>query len=69
MRDANKIWKNITGSSKEGLIDHCNRHEGKKVKPQILLDRPSSKKDGDELARQQREFQEKMRKCLGARII
>ncbi len=59
MHDANRIWQNITGCSKEGLIDHCNRLEGRKVPPQIRLDRPSSKKDGDELALQVQEFETK----------
>jgi hypothetical protein len=59
LHDANRIWQNITGSSKEGLIDYCNRHEGKRVPPQIRLDRPSSKKNGEELARQRQEFESK----------
>ena len=57
--DANKIWKNITGSSKEGLIDFCNHVDGKKVPPQVRIDRPSSKKDGEELARQELKFENK----------
>ena len=60
LRNASAIWQNITGSSKEGLIDHCNRFEGKRVPTQIRLDRPSSKKDGDELARQRQKFEAKM---------
>ncbi len=58
LQEANRNWQNITGSSKEGLINYCNRYDGEKVPPQIRLNRPSSKKDGEELAKQQQIFEE-----------
>lgn len=60
LQNASDIWQNITGSTKEGLIDHCNRFQGKKVPTQTRLDRPSSMKNGDELAQQRQVFETKM---------
>ena len=41
---ANKLWKTATGSSSDGLVDYCNRHENG-----IIIDRnsPSFEKDFD----------------------
>ncbi len=57
LKNASDIWKNITSSSKDGLIDYCNSFNGESVPKQIRIDRPSSKKDGDELLQQQEEFE------------
>jgi len=60
LQNASDIWQNITGSSKEGLIDYCSSFHGQKVQKQIRIDRPSSKKDGDVLAQQRQRFEAKM---------
>lgn len=57
LQNANGIWGNIVGSPKKGLIDYCNRFSGERVAKQIRIDRPSSKKEGEELAQQQQEFE------------
>lgn len=54
---ASDIWGNITGSPKEGLIDHCNRFMGQRVPTQIRMDRPSSTKDGEASVEQHQQFE------------
>lgn len=58
LQHAADIWERITGSSGEGLIDHCNRFKGQSVPAQIRIDRPSSKKTGDEFAQQVQALEE-----------
>lgn len=57
LQNTSDIWKRITESEKEGLIDHCSTFDGEKVAKQIRLDRPSSVKQGEELALQERQFE------------
>ena len=59
LQDVSDNWKDITGSPKDGLIDHCNRYQGKRVPTQIRIDRPSSAKEGEELIELRRQFEEK----------
>jgi hypothetical protein len=59
LQEASNNWKEITGSPKNGLIDHCNRFRGEKVPTQIRIDRPSSAKEGEELIELRRQFEAK----------
>ena len=59
LQDASNILKDITGSPKNGLIDHCNRFRGEKVPTQIRIDRPSSAKEGQELIELRQQFEAK----------
>jgi hypothetical protein len=51
-----RIWSQIIGSPKEGLIDHCSTFMGEKVPKQIRINRPSSMKGGEALMIQQQQF-------------
>jgi hypothetical protein len=57
LSNTSDIWKEITASPKDGLIDYCTNFQGQKVQPQIRIHRPSSKKEGEELALQQQQFE------------
>ena len=59
LQDASNRWKEITGSPKNGLIDHCNQYQGKRVPTQIRIDRPSSAKEGQELIELRQQFEAK----------
>ena len=57
VNDASKIWKGITASSKDGLIDYCSNYNGRKVSKEIWIKRPPSKKTGEELIQLAQEFE------------
>jgi hypothetical protein len=57
LQEVSNRWKEITGSPKNGLIDHCNRFNGERVPTQIRIDRPSSAKEGEELIELRQEFE------------
>ena len=59
LQDASNKWKEITGSPKDGLIDHCGRFKGERVPTQIRIDRPSSAKEGQELIELRQQFEAK----------
>ena len=59
LQDVSNKWKEITGSSKDGLIDHCNSFNGERVPTQIRIDRPSSAKEGQELIELRQQFEAK----------
>jgi hypothetical protein len=59
LQDASNKWKEITGSPKDGLIDHCNSFNGERVPTQIRIDRPSSAKEGEELIELRQQFEAK----------
>ncbi len=53
LRNISARWKNITSTTKDGLIDHANRDEKKrKVPPETHINRPSSEASGEVLADQ-----------------
>ena len=59
LQEVSNDWKEITGSPKDGLIDHCNSFNGERVPTQIRIDRPSSAKEGEELIELRRQFEAK----------
>lgn len=64
LKDANRIWKNITESEKDGLIHYCNRGEnGQKATPNATIRRPSSKATGAQRTEQEQAFEEACRQA------
>ena len=59
LQEVSNDWKEITGSPKNGLIDHCNQFKGERVPTQIRIDRPASAKEGQELIELRQQFEEK----------
>lgn len=58
--DAQRLWQSITKSDKKGLIDYCSRHRNldPSKTSSLMITRPSSRAEGDELLRQQAAFNE-----------
>jgi len=63
LSDADEIWGRITASPKKGLVDFCNRENGKKVEPYFRIDRPAGNSTGEKLATEEEAFKEGRRKA------